>query len=319
MSKATAPIHVTPDNFRRAETDTTFESVVKQGSFGKFTHKREVASIDDYTVIRPNRDTLYSMGLFDLDAGPVTITMPPAGKRYMALQVIDEDQYSPAVYFKAGTYKLERKTVGTRYALAALRTFVDPNDPKDVATAHALQDAVEVRQKSKGKFQVPRWDPESQTQVRNALLALAATQKDFSGAFGARDEIDPVRHLIGTAAGWGGNPPKAAVYTSFVPRKNDGKTVHKLVVKDVPVDGFWSVTVYNARGFYEKNDLDAYSFNNVTANKLKDGSIAIQFGGRGARGENVLPIMKGWNCLIRLYRPRKAILDGRWTFPEPAE
>jgi len=316
--KTATSVLVTPDNFRRAETDTTFASTYKRGAFGKIAHNREPASIDDHSVIRLNRDTLYSMGLFDLDAGPVTITMPKAGKRYMALQIIDQDHYSPAVYFKAGDYKLERKKIGTRFCLGAIRTFVDPNDPQDVAKVHALQDAIEVRQKSKGKFEVPDWDPASQTKVRDALLALAATMHGgFTGAFGARGKVDPVRHLVGTAAGWGGNPESAAVYAGFAPPKNDGKTVYKLVVKDVPVDGFWSVTVYNARGFFEKNDLNAYSFNNVTAKKSKDGSIAIQFGGSDA--PNLLPIMDGWNCTVRLYRPRKEILSGKWTFPEPEE
>ncbi|HMF27442.1 MAG TPA: DUF1254 domain-containing protein [Candidatus Cybelea sp.] len=319
MAKRSAPTLVTPDNFRRAETDTTFAALVKKGALGKLTHNRDVASIDDHSVIRQNRDTLYSHAVFDLDAGPVTVTMPKAGKRYMALQVIDEDQYSPAVYFAAGAYKLERKKIGTRYVAVAIRTFFDPNDAKDVAAAHALQDAIEIRQKSKGRFQIPSWDPKSQSQVRDALLALAATMKDFPEAFGARGEVDPVQHLICTAAGWGGNPPKAAVYQNFVPKKNDGKTVYKVTVKDVPVDGFWSVTVYNARGFFEKNELGAYSVNYVTAKKAKDGAVTIQFGGGDASTANLLPIMNGWNCAVRLYRPRKPIRDGKWTFPEPNE
>jgi hypothetical protein len=30
---------------------------------------------------------------------------------------------------------------------------------------------------------------------------------------------------------------------------------------------------------------------------------------------NCIPITKGWNYIVRLYRPRKEILDGAWTFP----
>jgi hypothetical protein len=30
---------------------------------------------------------------------------------------------------------------------------------------------------------------------------------------------------------------------------------------------------------------------------------------------NYLPITEGWNFAIRLYQPRKEILDGSWTFP----
>ncbi len=63
-------------------------------------------------------------------------------------------------------------------------------------------------------------------------------------------------------------------------RRNDGKTVYRLTVPaNVPVDGFWSVSAYNDKGFFEKNPQGAYSVNNITAAKNADGSVAIQFGG----------------------------------------
>ena len=31
---------------------------------------------------------------------------------------------------------------------------------------------------------------------------------------------------------------------------------------------------------------------------------------------NCLPIVSGWNYTVRLYRPRKEIIDGSWKFPE---
>jgi hypothetical protein len=114
----------------------------------------------------------------------------------------------------------------------------------------------------------------------------------------------------------GGNPQYAAVYDSTYPKNSDGKTVHRLTVKDVPVDGFWSVSLYNDKGFFEKNDLNAYSLNNLTAKSNPDGSFTIQFGGCQKDTPNCLPIMSGWNYTVRLYRPRKEILDGSWKFPE---
>jgi hypothetical protein len=87
-------------------------------------------------------------------------------------------------------------------------------------------------------------------------------------------------------------------------------------VKDVPVDGFWSVIVYNAQGFMEPNPYNAYSLNNITAQKGADGSVVVQFGGCDGKIPNCLPIMNGWNYLVRLYRPRAEILDGTWKFPE---
>ncbi|MFG1378195.1 DUF1214 domain-containing protein [Xanthobacter autotrophicus] len=90
---------------------------------------------------------------------------------------------------------------------------------------------------------------------------------------------------------------------------------YKLKVNDVPVGGFWSISVYNADGYFEPNDLNAYSLNNVTAKKDKDCSIEVQFGGCTENSVNCLPIVQGWNYMVRLYRPHKETLDGAWKFP----
>ncbi len=266
--------------------------------------------------MRPNRDTLYSMSVFDLDAGPVTITLPDAGKRFMTMMVVDQDHYVPMVVYGKGTHTLDWETIGTRYVMAWVRTLVDPSDPRDIKQVHALQDAIKVNQKSVGKLETPHWDPVSQKKVRDALLILNETLTDLRRAGGRRGEVDPVRHLIATASAWGLNPEKDAIYLNVTPSKNDGATSYKLNIKDVPVDGFWSVIVYDQRGLILKNSLDAYSLNNITAKKGADGSVAIQFGGYDGRIPNCLPIMKGWNYMVRLYRPRKEILDGTWKFPE---
>ena len=311
------PVRVTVDNFKRAESDTYFAKFVTEGGFGKFKHERELAPLDNQTVIRLNRDTLYSFGVFDLEAGSVTVTLPDAGKRYMAIQVVNQDHYTTEVVYKPGPHTFTKETVGTRYVALAVRTFVNPNDPADVKAVHALQDGLKVEQKDAGKFKAPNWDQESLKKVREALLALAAANGglDSTRMFGRKDEVDPVQHLIGTAAAWGGNPRYAALYAGAEPKQNDGKTAYTLTVKDVPVDGFWSVSVYNKAGFLEKNAKNAYTFNNVTAKPNADGSVTIHFGG-DETAANFLPIVPGWNYTVRMYRPRKAILDGSWKFPE---
>jgi hypothetical protein len=82
------------------------------------------------------------------------------------------------------------------------------------------------------------------------------------------------------------------------------------------VDGFWSYTVYDAKGFMFENPQKAYAINNVTAKQSADGSYRIRFGGDPAGADNYLAIAPGWNYVLRLYRPRKAILDGTWKAPE---
>lgn len=316
--QALAAEQVTVGNFVRAESDLYIGNLAKEaGGLGKLLHHREPAPIDAQTVIRLNRDTLYSSAVFDLDAGPVTVTLPDAGERFMSMQVINEDHYVPEVNYGAGSYTLDREKVGTRYVAVAIRTLVDPNSPDDLKKVHALQDAIKAEQASTGTVEIPDWDQASQKKVRDALLVLATTIPDFKNAFGKKGEVDPIRHLIGTAAGWGGNPDKDAVYLNVTPDMNDGATVYTLDVGAVPVDAFWSVSLYNAEGYFEKNPYDAYTVNSITGSKDGDGKIAIQFGGCDGKIANCLPIMKGWNYTVRLYRPREEILDGSWQFPEP--
>ncbi|MCJ8159115.1 DUF1254 domain-containing protein [Sphingomonas sp. LaA6.9] len=313
---ARASVPVTPENFARAETDLYFAGVVRNGGFGKFDHTREPAPLDKQTVIRLNRDTLYSAAVFDLDASPVTITLPDAGDRFMSLQIIDEDQYTHGVHYGGGSYRLDRGTIGTRYVVAAVRTLVDPSDPEDVRQVHALQDAMRIEQASPGSFEIPGWDMASQNKVRDALLVLATTMPDTNRMYGRKEDVDPVRFVIGAANGWGANPPSEALYLNRVPAQNDGATLYRLNVKDVPVDGFWSISVYNAAGYFEPNAQNAYSLNNITAKKDADGSVSVQFGGCDGTLPNCLPITPGWNYMVRLYRPRPEILDGSWVFPE---
>ena len=116
---------VTPDNFIRAESDVYMAGQVKDGAFGTFKHTREGNPVDRQLIVRLKRDTIYSSGVFDLDAGPVTITLPDAGGRFLSALIINEDHYNPQVFYGAGTHTLTRQDVGTRYVMVGVRTFVD--------------------------------------------------------------------------------------------------------------------------------------------------------------------------------------------------
>ena len=170
--------------------------------------------------------------MFDYEAGPVVITLPDAGNRFMSMQVIDEDEYTHAVYYGAGRYTMTRDEMGTRYGSLVIRILANPQDSEDMKKVHALQDAIKVEQKSSGKFEVPNFDPVSQKKVRDALLALGTTILDNKRMFGGRSEVDPVRHLVGSAMLWGGLPEKDALYLNITPANNDGAAVYKLNVQD---------------------------------------------------------------------------------------
>jgi hypothetical protein len=310
-----ADVPVTVLNFVRAETDMTMDRYVKLGAFGKFLHFRQPTPLDKQGIIRMNRDTLYSFGVFDLTE-PLTITKPDSGDRMMSLSTSSQDHSISQAIYEAGDFIFTQESIGSRYMFVGFRTAMNPSDPDDIKKVNALQDQIKVKQANIGTFEVPNWDTESLSKVRDAINVLAGTLTDTSGFFGDKEKLDPIQHLMGTAYGWGGNPKENAIYLGVVPTENDGKVPYVLTVKDVPVDAFWSVTVYNANGFMEPNNRNAVSVNSSAATTNADGSVTIHFGG-AEDAVNQLPIMPGWNYLVRLYRPRKELLDGSWKFPEP--
>ncbi len=88
-------------------------------------------------------------------------------------------------------------------------------------------------------------------------------------------------------------------------------------VGDVPVDAFWSISVYNRDGFFEPNDQGVYSVNSLTAQRDPDGAVSVHFGGAW-RWTAQLPAD---HRRLELRDPPRTgrvpeILDGSWSFPD---
>ncbi|MDN4472617.1 DUF1214 domain-containing protein [Demequina zhanjiangensis] len=306
-------IPVTVDNFVRAESDRMLVDIQRQaGGVNRLGHRRAPTPISQQTVIRMNRDTLYSFATVDLQHG-VDLTLPEAGGRYLSAMLVNNDHLVPLVLHRPGHYRLTRTEAGTRYALVAIRILVDPTDPEDVAKVVALQDAIQISGEGGEDLVMPDYDRATFDATRQALLTLAAGMASFDKAFGSAAEVDRIHHLLGTAAGWGGLPRAEATYVSMMPPSLDADC--HLDLTDVPVDAFWSVSVYDDRGFFVENPYDRYSVNSVTAVREPDGGVLIRFVHGEPVGPNDIPVPERWGTVLRLYRPRNEVLDGRWTAP----
>ncbi|WP_353807776.1 DUF1214 domain-containing protein [Agromyces sp. SYSU T00194] len=308
--------HVNVDNFAVAETARMFHDLQRDaGGVNRLLHHREPAPIDQQTVIRMNRDTLYSFAIVDVSAG-ATLTLPDAGGRYVSAMVVNEGHYIPVVFHGAGSHHIDAEVAGSPHCFVALRILVDPNDPDDVAAVAALQDGVALEAASDAPFPDPDFDTASLDATRNALLQLAAGIGGFERTFGRPDEVDPVRHLIGTAAGWGGLPSTEASYVGVTP--DEGTGTFALRMADVPVDAFWSISVYDAKGFFEPNASGRYTVNSVTGVPDDDGAITVHFVPDDAVRDlpNAIPTPEGWNFIVRLYQPRPEYFAGAWTVPD---
>jgi hypothetical protein len=133
--------------------------------------------------MRPNRDTLYSMSVFDFDPGPVTITLLDAGKRFMSLQVIDGDQY---------THLLEElDSVLARFDELTDKVAIFPAELATIEAKHkTLTDqeldsieAIEARSAQMSKIAAMR---ELATSRPKKLKAAVAAQQELAIKIGTR-------------------------------------------------------------------------------------------------------------------------------------
>lgn len=305
---------VTIENYPTVETAFQFDrSLAMCGGVNRFAHLRAPVPLDRQNVIRMQRDTLYSVAIVDIRDG-AELTLPDTGDRYISAHVINADHYTNAVLHDPGVHQLTTDRFDTPYVQVSIRILADPNDPDDMATVHGLQDAVTVSADSAVPYSHPDYDTEQYDRLYKLLLELGDFTQESSQAFGARGEVDPIQHLLNTAAGWGGLPSYEAIYPGDSTPHEAGH--YRLRLEDVPADEFWSMSIYNRGGYFEANPFDAYNINSVTAHRDEDGSVTLDMAPEDAGYGNFLYVMDGWNWVFRLYRPRPEALDGTWQVPE---
>ena len=150
-----------------------------------------------------NRDTPYSVAIFDLST-PVTIVKPDTKGRFESILVINQDHYIQRVIYEPGTYTFTQEEMGTRYIQINARTFVNPNDPKDIEELHKAQEGLKVTQASSGRFEVPDWDRAQLDGLRKAILTMTPWVPDSKYMFGRKMKCGSFAILLGRQAALGG-------------------------------------------------------------------------------------------------------------------
>jgi hypothetical protein len=141
---------------------------------------------------------------------------------------------------------------------------------------------------------------------------------------------DYLQRALVTAIGLGANRPKDAIYPTSE-KDADGKeydgnkdyVMHFDKGQTPPVDGFWSLTMYDASFFFVPNPINRYTLS--SRNKFvtnPDGSVDLylQADSPGkAKEANWLPAPRAkFIPMLRLYWPKEtppSIIDGTWTPP----
>ena len=148
----------------------------------------------------------------------------------------------------AGSYTYAKEQIGTRllalwsasWSTQQIRRDFDRLKRCDAITVAANRDDPEIR--------VPMGSGEPQHDASEMLFSCsrvdpAGHDRSYSVT---KDEVDPVRRLIGTASAWGGNPEKYAIYLNVDAAKNDGARSTGSTSRRCRLTRFWSVSLYNA-------------------------------------------------------------------------
>jgi len=138
-----------------------------------------------------------------------------------------------------------------------------------------------------------------------------------------------VKRAVVAFAGLGANPAEDAIYPVLT-ADADGSplsggqdyVLHFDAGELPPAAAFWSVTMYDAEGYQAANELNRFALGDrdpLTYNPDGSLDLYLQHANPGpAREANWLPAPRGpLGVTMRLYAPRPAALDGRWS-PPPA-
>ena len=300
---------VTPETYIRAETDRTFRNISQQaGGVNRWFYIRKPTPLDQQTVVRMNRDTLYSASIVDTSKS-ATVTIPPLPQgRFMSVLLVDNDHYAPAVYYNPGTYDLPRDT---KYLAVIVRTQVfNPKDETEIALVNKLQDGVIINAKSADPLPPMTWESSSLKALTEKYEKDSLQYSSWKGMMGPRGKVNEKTRHIAAAAAWGLNPEWDATYLNYS-GGHDPKVCHKATYRVPENKAFWSLTVYGKDGYMKSED------NIVNSSDVKlnaDGTFSVYFGSMETCGDvpNRVDVTEGWNFLMRVYRPGPSVLDGSY-------
>lgn len=294
--------------------DETSRQILKtQGKVGvnKFLHFGQLTPTDNQPVVRMNRDTYYSNVVVDVSKG-AKIIMPeiPEGK-YMSVQPVTEDHRIQRMKYGPGTFDLTTHTGTHLYLIIRYDATLTEEEAKKI------QDNMVIEANSAEKFITDPVNKESFMEVENALKAKmpAIVKRDgvdaLKGMFtDPRDQSNELfteeKYQVGAAVGWGGAQLIDNIYEISGNYSTD--ECYQLTFEDPKNTAFWSITVYDEKGFMF-NDLANYSSNTARANE--DGTYTVSFG-CGEDAPNNLEIANPsnvFNIAVRHYRPSKKVLE----------
>ncbi|MFT5100514.1 MAG: hypothetical protein ACI9HY_002642 [Planctomycetaceae bacterium] len=107
----------------------------RNGGINKLGRARQPIPLDGQRNMQMNRDTIYSSAVVDISKG-ASVSFPNSGDRYMSIAIVNEDNYTTAVYHNGEAIKLTMEEHGTPFVAVIARVLIGANDAQDIEVAN---------------------------------------------------------------------------------------------------------------------------------------------------------------------------------------
>jgi hypothetical protein len=297
--KTTIP--VTMENFDHVEAAVNFNKWVSKGIMNSSVDLTDYYPAGPAPTVRANRDTLYTVGLYDNLKG-IHIEQPDNGIFQSAL-VLDENAFAKDYVWTSGGFDV-RPSDG--FVLVIFRIGLEEGLEK----ARKAQKAIKVSNLGTRTYVTPRYNKAD----RDALWSKLNKKAIGSGIFleYAFDEntIDPQTRALSNAAGWGG---MAFSVNNYQMSNNiKGTQCMQTTFEDPRVDEFWSFTLYDAEGWLLPVGDNVINGRDAVANK--DGTYTIRINcGDDAINNITTGDVTEWSVTWRTYGSSYKVKSGQWN------
>jgi hypothetical protein len=297
--KTTIP--VTMENFDHVEAAVNFNKWASKGIMNSSVDLTDYYPAGPAPTVRANRDTLYTVGLYDNLKG-IHIEQPDNGIFQSAL-VLDENAFAKDYVWTSGGFDV-RPSDG--FVLVIFRIGLEEGLEK----ARKAQKTIKVSNLGTRTYVTPRYNKAD----RDALWSKLNKKAIGSGIFleYAFDEntIDPQTRALSNAAGWGGMAFSVNNYQMSTNIK--GTQCMQTTFEDPRVDEFWSFTLYDAEGWLLPVGDNVINGRDAVANK--DGTYTIRINcGDDAINNITTGDVTEWSVTWRTYGSSYKVKSGQWN------